>query len=201
MPTICIYCSSSDAIDLKWRRVAQGIADALIAREFDLVWGCGAVGLMGEVGRHFKNAGRKTTGVIPGKLNLSGIVFPDATECILTDTMSERKQIMIERADAFLALPGGFGTLEEIMEVITLCQLGYIHKPVALCNSGGFYEGLLAQFERMLREKFIRNSFRRLYLISDDPQEIAAYLSNSKPAQFSQKWFEDCLDGRAEVPE
>lgn len=201
MKNICIYCSSSDAIDPFWRQIARDLSDALIHEGFDLVWGCGAVGLMGEVGRRFAEKGHRTTGVIPRKLNLPGIVFPDADECILTDTMSERKQTMIDRADAFLALPGGFGTLEEILEVITLCQLGYQHKPVALCNSRGFYDGLLTQFERMYKEDFAKTNFRDLYLISDNPTEIASYLKNHKPATLPQKWFEECLDGRAEVPE
>ena len=201
MPNVCIYCSSSDAIDPKWREYARRVSDALIEREFDLVWGCGAVGLMGEVGRRFREKDRGTIGVIPRKLNLPGIVFPDADECRLTDTMSERKQAMISRADAFLALPGGFGTLEEILEVITLCQLGYLHKPVAICNNSGFYDGLLTQFDRIFDERFAKESFRKLFLISDDPEEIADHLKNSSPAHLPQKWFEECLDGRADIPE
>lgn len=201
MPALCIYASSSDAIDSKWRETTRAAADTLAAAGFDLVWGCGAVGLMGELGRGFRAAGRRLTGVIPRKLNLPGIVFPDPDELVLTDTMSERKQEMISRAEAFLALPGGFGTLEEILEVITLRQLGYLDKPIALLNSHGFYDSLLAQFELFFTERYAKESFRKLYLVSDDPAAITAYLLAAEHIPLPDKWFKESLDGRADIPE
>ena len=196
MPALCVYCSSSDGIDPHWRTAAREIATLLAEAGFDLVWGCGAVGLMGEVGNRFRAAGRRLTGVIPRKLNLPGIVYPDPDELLLTDTMSERKQLMISRADAFLALPGGFGTLEELLEVITLHQLGYLTAPIAIYNRNRFFDGLLQQFERMYSDRFAKEAFRALYLASPDPAVIRSWLLEHKPEPSPGKWFSETLDGR-----
>ncbi|MFP4229350.1 MAG: TIGR00730 family Rossman fold protein [Salinivenus sp.] len=156
MPSICVYCSSSDDIDAAYPPVAEALGRQLAARGHALVYGGGAVGLMGVLARAAHDAGGHVTGVIPSKLqDREGIAY-DADELVVTETMRERKRIMFSKADAFIVLPGGFGTLEEFMEVLTLKQLGYHDRPIALLNVDGFFDTLLSFFQELREGRFTR---------------------------------------------
>lgn len=162
MPAICVYCSSSNAIADHYPPVAETLGRLLAARGHSIVYGGGAVGLMGVLARAAHENGGHVTGVIPSKLqNREGIAY-DADELIVTETMRERKRIMFSKADAFVVLPGGFGTLEEFMEVLTLKQLGYHDHPIALLNVDGFFDTLLSFFEELREGRFTREAFAEL---------------------------------------
>lgn len=156
MPSICVYCSSSDAIAETYPPVAAALGRKIAHRNHRLIYGGGAVGLMGVMAEAAHEAGGTVTGVIPSKLqNREGIAY-DADELIVTDTMRERKRIMYQKADAFAVLPGGYGTLEEFMEVLTLKQLGYHDHPIVLLNVDDFFDTLLSFFEELRTGRFAR---------------------------------------------
>lgn len=148
-----------------------------------LVFGGGNRGLMGEVARAVHEGGGAVFGVIPEALkSREGIAYELADELVVTQTMQERKAIMFTRADAFVVLPGGFGTLEELMEVLTLKLLGYHGKAIVLVNSGGFYDPLLALFEHFYQERFASEQSRSLYFVADTPEEAMEYVLSYAPS-------------------
>lgn len=171
MPAICVYCSSSNAIDDAYPPVADALGTELARRGHTLVYGGGAVGLMGVVAHAVHEGGGQVTGVIPSKLqDREGIAY-EADELIVTDTMRERKGIMFRRADAFVVLPGGYGTLEEFMEVLTLKQLGYHDHPIAILNVDGFFDTLLDFFEELRDGRFARETITDLVHVVSSPEE------------------------------
>jgi uncharacterized protein (TIGR00730 family) len=170
MPSICVYCSSSDAIAEAYPPVAEALGRGIARRGHELLYGGGAVGLMGVMAEAAHDAGGRVTGVIPAKLqNREGIAY-DADELIVTDTMRKRKRIMYQQADAFAVLPGGYGTLEEFMEVLTLKQLGYHDHPIALINMDGFFDTLLSFFEELRDEAFARAAVTDLVSVVDSAE-------------------------------
>ena len=162
MASICVYCSSSNAIADTYPPVAEALGRGVARRGHELVYGGGAVGLMGVLAHAAHEEGGTVTGVIPSKLqDREGIAY-DADELIVTDTMRERKGIMFRRSDAFVVLPGGYGTLEEFMEVLTLKQLGYHNHPIAILNVDGFFDTLLDFFEELRDGRFAREAITDL---------------------------------------
>lgn len=156
---------------------------------YQLVYGGGMVGLMGEVARSVKKHGGSTLGVVPTALNIDKVVNDIDDELIITDGMRERKAIMDERADAFIGLPGGFGTFEEMFEVLTLKQLGYHNKPILFLNVRGYYDKLLEMFEHIYSENFAKSQYRSLYHICDSVSDAISYLSSYQPPDLPDKWF------------
>jgi uncharacterized protein (TIGR00730 family) len=166
---ICVYCGSSNRVDERWRVMARGVAKTLAERGIDVVYGGGSVGLMGEVADAALAAGANVIGVIPDKLRALELGHDGLSELVVTETMHERKMAMAERADAFIALPGGWGTLEEIFEVTTWTQLEYHRKPVGLLNAHGYYDHLVAFLGHAADEGFIRPEHRDLLRVATDP--------------------------------
>jgi cytokinin riboside 5'-monophosphate phosphoribohydrolase len=162
---VCVYCASSDSIPQAYFAAARQLGEELARRGWPLVYGGGSVGLMGELARTIHAAGGRVIGVIPQALLDREVGYRDSDELIVTATMRERKQIMDDRADAFLALPGGFGTLEELLEIMTLKQLAYHDKPIVVVSVDDYYEPLLAQFERIFAEGFTHDRVRGLYTV------------------------------------
>jgi hypothetical protein len=157
MAAVCVYCSSSDDIDDAYPPVAEALGRGIAKRGHRLVYGGGRVGLMGVVARAVHDEGGRVVGVIPEKLKArEGIAYDVADEMIVTETMAERKEEMYTRAEAFVVLPGGYGTLEEFLEVLTLRQLGYHDRPIALVNTNGFYDALLRFFTQLYDDRFAR---------------------------------------------
>jgi uncharacterized protein (TIGR00730 family) len=128
-------------------------------------------------------------GVIPEKLRDLSLAYEEADELIVTTDLRQRKAIMESRADAFVALPGGFGTLEEVMEVLTLKQLDYHGKPLVFLNTNGIYNGLLAFFDSLFAQRFVKDSLRELYFVAEQPEEVFAYLDAYEPPVPEAKWF------------
>jgi uncharacterized protein (TIGR00730 family) len=186
---LCVYCSSSDRLDPKYYSVAEEVGREMVKRGWDLVYGGGRTGLMGAVARSVKASGGRVIGVIPDFMKLKELAFTEADELVTVVTMRERKLLMETRADAFLTLPGGCGTLEEIMEIITLRQLNVLHKPCVFLNQDGFYDELLRFFQKMVDEKFCKPSNLGLFSVAKAAHEIFDQLDNGA-VNSEPKWFE-----------
>ena len=189
MKSIAVYCSSSDVIHKEYFNAAAQLGQLMASKGFQLVYGGGAVGLMGEVARSLKSAGGKTLGVVPKALNIENVVNDIDDELIITDGMRERKAIMEERSDAFIGLPGGFGTFEEMFEVLTLKQLGYHNKAIVFLNIRGYYDKLFEMFEHIYKEQFAKQQYRVLYHISDSAKDSIEYIETYQPPELPNKWF------------
>lgn len=187
---ICVFSSSSNAIADVYVDEARELARLIGSSGHSLVNGGSNVGLMDVVTRIAGKNGAKTIGVIPEKLRDFNLASEHAHEMIVSGDMAERKAKMRELSDAFVALAGGFGTLEEILEVITLKQLGYHHKAIVFINTNRFYEDLFRQFEKSFEEKFAKESYRRIYFIASNAGEAITYIETYKPEETENKWFE-----------
>ena len=187
---ICVFSSSSNAIADVYITEAISLAHLIGNSNFCLINGGSNVGLMEIVTREAGKKGAKTIGVIPEKLRDFNLASVHADEIIVSGDMMERKAKMRELADVFIALAGGFGTLEEILEVITLKQLGYHDKAIVFINSNGFYDDLFRQFEKSFDEKFAKESYRNLYFVAENSDEAMNYILNYIPDETVDKWFE-----------
>jgi len=187
--TICVFCSSSDAVDGAYHAAASELGSRMGRAGHTLVYGGGRVGLMGAVARGVHESGGKVIGVIPGFMNRPGVTYTEADELIVTPDMRERKTRMEDMAEAFIALPGGFGTLEEITEVITLLTFRVWVKPFVLVNTSGFYDPLIELFERYYRESFAKPDFRALCPFVDTPAQAMDYIRDFTPPPLVSKWF------------
>jgi uncharacterized protein (TIGR00730 family) len=161
--SICVYCSSSDTVSDGLRTLADQVGAGLAKRGWAMVYGGGAVGLMGVTARAALAGGAHVTGVIPDKLIDREVALHEVTELIRTATMRERKQLMDDRSDAFLILPGGIGTLEELIEMVSLRQLGYHDRPIVVLDADGFWEPLQQQLERMDQHHMLHQPMDRLW--------------------------------------
>lgn len=187
--TLCVYCSSSDRLDPKYFAAAEALGRAMAARGWGLVYGGGRTGLMGTVARTVKTGGGRVIGVIPEFMKLKELAYDEADELVTVVTMRERKLLMEARADAFVALPGGWGTLEEIMEILALRQLDVLRKPCVFLNQDGFYDDLLRFFARMIAERFNKPSNLELFHVARSVDEVLD-LAEGAPVAAETKWFE-----------
>ncbi len=187
--TICVYCSSSDAIDRVYFEAAVELGREMAARGWSLVYGGGNIGLMGALAEAVHGAGGRVVGVIPRALAEKGLAYADAEEMIITRDLRERKATMEARADAFIALPGGFGTLEELVEIVTLKQLSFHSKAMVLLNTAGFYDELLRVFERMYSLQFAKPVYRKLYHVAATPADALHHIATYEPPALDQKWY------------
>jgi uncharacterized protein (TIGR00730 family) len=187
---LCVYCSSSDRLDPKYTAAAEQLGHELVARGFGLVYGGGKTGLMGAVARAVKSRGGRVVGVIPEFMKVRELAYDEADELVTVVTMRERKLLMEARADAFVALPGGFGTLEEIMEILTLRQLDVVKKPCVFFNQDGFYDDLIRLFGRMLAEKFFKPSNMDLFRVATAVPDIFTQIEAARHAPVESKWFQ-----------
>ena len=189
MKSICVYCGSNFGSHNSYLEAAQGLGAELAERGFTLVYGGGKVGLMGAIADSALAAGGEVVGVIPQALVDKEIAHNGLSDLRVVGSMHERKSLMADLADAFIALPGGLGTLEEFCEVATWTQLGFHKKGCGLLNVEGFFDGLLTFLDRAMEEKFIRSEHRRIILSAKEPVELI-----EKLAQFEvptvHKWID-----------
>lgn len=190
MKSLCVYCASSDRLDPKYAAVAKQVGREIAARGWSLVYGGGKTGLMGAVARGTKDAGGKVIGVIPEFMKARELEFTEADELVSVITMRERKMIMETRADAFVALPGGWGTVEELLEILTLAHLETIHKPVVILNQDGFYDDLLRFFDRIVEEKFMRETIRGKYAVARTVAEVFPLIESWQHQPGDAKWYQ-----------
>ena len=169
---ICVYCGSAQGADPLYEAAARKLGQTLAQNGVGLVYGGGATGLMGAIASSVLANGGRVTGVIPDFLvNREGIL-PEIQECVVVGDMHERKRQMFERADAFVALPGGIGTLEELSEQLTWVQLERHTKPVVIADIGGFWQPLLQLFAHMRERRFIQSPFEVRYLVAEKIEDI-----------------------------
>ena len=180
---VCVYCGSGAGEDPAYAESARILGRALAKARIRLVYGGGSVGLMGIIARAALDEGGEVTGIIPRFLESRERVFPDVSELIVTEDMHERKMLMFERADAFVALPGGVGTLEELIEQLTWAQLGQHQKPVLLANIAGFWQPLIDLLDHMRAEHFIRNGMAVSPLVTDNVDDIVPMLAQACAAR------------------
>ncbi|MEM1125942.1 MAG: TIGR00730 family Rossman fold protein [Bacteroidota bacterium] len=173
---LCVYCASSTPPSPLYVHATQHVGTLIGQRGHTLVYGGGDVGLMGVVARAAHEAGGTVFGVIPAALrDIEGVAYEVADDLVVTQTMQERKALMYNLADAFLVLPGGFGTLEEFMEVLTLRNLGYHQKPIVVLNTDGVYDPLLAFFEGLQEQGMVRPHARAGFHVAATPEAAVAH--------------------------
>jgi hypothetical protein len=179
--SVCVFCSSSNSIAPEFFEAAAQLGAQIGRSGYGLVFGGTDGGLMGTVARSVHHNGGRVVGVLPEAFARRSLAYDTADELIITRDLRERKATMEARADAFIALPGGFGTLEEILEIITLKQLKFHSKPIVLLNTSGFYDHLIQFFDRLLQEQFVRAEGKLLYHVTDDPVDALAYIAQYQP--------------------
>ncbi|WP_108683313.1 TIGR00730 family Rossman fold protein [Methyloceanibacter sp. wino2] len=170
--TICVYCGSGAGQNPAFTEAARALGEALAEAGTNLVYGGGDLGLMGIVARSVINSGGHVTGIMPEFLHDRERMLVDVHELHIVDTMHERKHLMYEMSDAFVALPGGIGTLEEFVEQLTWSQLGQHKKPIVLVNIHGFWDPLLELFDRMMEHNFIRSGFELKMSVADSAEDV-----------------------------
>jgi len=175
--SVCVFCGSSDRAARSHRVAATKLGRILAAADIELVFGGGRVGLMGVIADAVLTAGGRAVGVIPDHLVKAEVGHGRVTELIVTRTMHERKQTMFARADAFIVLPGGPGTLDETFEILTWRQLQLHDKPVVICDLGGYWQPLVALIEHMIRRRYVRADFRSFYSVVDRVDRILPSLA------------------------
>jgi len=165
--SICVYCGSGNGADPAFTEAARRLGEMLAEARIRLVYGGGRIGLMGEVARSVLAAGGEVTGIIPEFLKARELMLPDAQELHVVKDMHARKQMMFEHADAFIALPGGIGTLEELVEQMTWAQLGRHEKPILIADINGFWRPLLSLLAHMRESGFLRPGLEVRYLVAE----------------------------------
>ena len=187
MKKITIYCGSKKGDSGIYEAGARALVQEMIKRDYSLVYGAGRVGLMGVIADEMLAAGKEVLGIIPQKLVDREVAHQGCTELIIVETMRDRKWLMAERGDGFIAMPGGIGTLEELFEIMTLNQLRYIQKPLALYNVNGFYDKLLDFLNHAMDQGFLYSEQEEILIVSDDPSDLldqmAAYQAK-RPADW-----------------
>lgn len=186
---ICVFCSSSDAVGPEYFAAAAAMGSLIGSGRHTLVYGGGTVGMMGAVARAVHGAGGRVVGIIPRFMDRAGVTYDKCDELVVTEDMRDRKAGMMGSSDAFVALPGGFGTLEELAELITLLQFRLLTGPLALVNTLGFYDGLAGLFERFYREKFAKPENGSVLALVEDPAAAMRYIDTFTPPQLVSKWF------------
>lgn len=172
MKSICVFCGSRLGSKLTYREVAASVGELIAHQRLRLVYGGGNIGLMGVVADAVLASGGEVVGVIPKHLQDKEVGHAGLTELHIVNTMHERKALMANLADAFIALPGGFGTFEEFCEILTWAQLDLHHKPCGLLNIDHFYDPLISLFDRAVDEGFLRPEYRAMVLTASDPDEL-----------------------------
>lgn len=192
MNRICVFCGSNNGVEPIYLEAAEKVGKFLATENIELVYGGGRVGLMGKIADTVLAAGGRVIGVIPEALAVKEVAHQGLTELHVVSSMHERKALMAELADGFIALPGGFGTFEELCEIITWAQLGIHRKPCALLNVGGFYDNLIALFDYSTAQGFIRDEHRRLVLVESEIEKLYALMKDFRPPVL-EKWIDKNL--------
>lgn len=190
MKSICVYCGSNFNGDSNLLKTIEDLAKTMATQNITLIFGGGSVGVMGVLANEILKGGGKAIGIIPQFLMDKEVGHTGLTELIITENMHQRKQKMIDLADGFVILPGGFGTLEELFEVLTWLQLGLHGKPIGVLNIDGFYDPLFAQMDLMVKNKFVKQVNRDLVFNETDTEILVNKMKNfdAKP---DDVWFRE----------
>jgi uncharacterized protein (TIGR00730 family) len=188
---ICVYCGSSVGARPSYQQAAQRLGAMMAERGIGLVFGGGGIGLMGVIADAVLARGGEAIGVIPESLVRREIGHRGVTKLHVVETMHQRKALMADLSDAFIALPGGYGTLEEICETITWSQLGIQQKPCGLLNIENYWNGMLEFLDHAVREQFVRPENRNLVLVASTPEEMLNKLVDWAPPAHIEKWLDE----------
>ncbi len=188
MKRICVFCGSREGNKPAYTEAARALGGLLAREGIGLVYGGGGIGLMKLLADAVLDAGGQVTGVIPQALTIQEIAHPRVTDLRVVGSMHERKALMAELSDAFIALPGGYGTLEEFCEVVTWAQLGLHRKPCGLLNVAGFYDPLLDQLDRQVAEGFLSPTMRTLVIEASEPGRLLADLKAYR-SPVTERWM------------
>ena len=192
MQQICVFCGSSMGTGLQYRKAAGDLGKLLAMKGIGLVYGGSNVGLMKIIADTVLQNNGRVTGVMPHHLISREIAHTGITEMFEVDTMAQRKEMMISISDAFIALPGGYGTLDELSEVLTFNQLRITDKPLGLLNTGGYFDALLRFFDHGVNEGFIRREHRDNLIVAEDTENLLDLLAQWQPVP-TGKWIEEIL--------
>lgn len=176
---ICLFGASSENIDKSYFVEVEKLGKLMASRGHNLVFGGGATGLMGAAVRGLSSEGGKSLGIAPRFFDQPGVLFEECTEFVFTDTMRQRKQLMEEKSDAFIIVPGGIGTFEEFFEILTLKQLGRHDKPIAIFNINNYYDDMNNIILKAAKEGFLKEMHLDIFKISNDPKELLDYIEKA----------------------
>lgn len=186
---ICVYCASSSKVDAVYLDAAYDLGRQVARAGIELIYGGAAIGLMGAVARGVHAEQGKVVGVLPKFFLQKDIKYDEVDELIVTRDMRERKGIMDERSDAFIVLPGGVGTLEEAMEILSLVQLRLTTKPLVFVNTKGFYDSLYEHFKKMVGLHFAKEETLDMFALVETPEDALQFIEDYKPPELHSKWF------------
>ena len=190
MKNILIYCGSSAGYNEIYKNTATHVGKILANQGLSLVYGGGSVGLMGTVADAILANGGKAIGVIPSFMEPWEVQHKGLTECIVTQTMHTRKQLMAEKSDAVIALPGGWGTLDELFEILTWRQLGLHKMPVGILNTNGFYDPMMVMLEKMVSEGFVKEANLKMLIVDNNIELLLEKLRNDvSEGELVGKWL------------
>lgn len=189
LSAICVFCASSNAVDQVYKDAAFDLGRRIGKAGIDLVYGGASIGLMGCVARGQHQAGGKVIGVLPKFFKVKDIEYSQADELIVVEDMRQRKDVMDKRADAFIVLPGGVGTLEEAMEILSMVQLGLTNKPLVFINTENFYGGLIEHMKKMVELKFAKEETLNMFAAAPHPQAALDYIKNFTSTNLRGKWI------------
>ena len=189
--SICVFCSSSNSIDGVYFETATDLGHRIGQLGLGLVYGGASIGLMGAIARATHEKGGRVLGVIPEffRDKDKNFEYSKADELIIVETMRIRKAVMDERADAFIALPGGIGTLEEAIEIMSMKQLGLTDKPLVFVNTNNFYDGLISNLRKMVGLRFAKSSTLELFAVCPDPSSALEFILSYQPKKTENKWL------------
>lgn len=190
MKNILIYCGSSAGYNEIYRQTATEIGQILATKKLTLIYGGGSVGLMGITADAVLDNGGEVIGIIPSFMEAWEVQHKGLTECIVVESMHARKQLMADKSDAVIALPGGWGTLDELFEILTWRQIGLHAMPIGLLNINGFYNPLLAMLEKMVEEGFVKEANYKMLIVDDNIESLLEKLNNdSSQGELVGKWI------------
>jgi uncharacterized protein (TIGR00730 family) len=186
--SVCVFCGSRTGGPAIYTDTTRRLGKLLAARKLDVVFGAGHIGLMGVLADAALTDGGRVIGIIPQSLVDRELAHTGLTELHVCRTMHERKALMADRSDAFIALPGGYGTLDETFEILTWAQLGIHAKPIGLLNVNGFFDPLLAWLDVAMRDGFLKPKHRELLLVDTDPERLLDRLGMPRDGKLPDKW-------------
>ena len=185
---ICVYCSSSNDLHEKFYIFSKELGEKIAKNGYDMVYGGTTVGMMGVIASSAQNKGAHVIGVIPERIAGFGLKNLELSEIVITKDMRERKATMEKYSDIFIAAPGGFGTFEEIFEIIVAKQLGYHNKPVIFLNFNNYYGNMLKMFDTVYKNNFAKQEMKELYYVTDNIDDMFDYISSYKPNEYVLKY-------------
>lgn len=189
--SICVFCGSSPGANGDYGKAARELGKLMAANHTTLVYGGSNIGLMRAIADEVLNLSGKVIGIMPQGLIDREVAYTELKEFHVVDTMSRRKELMAELSDAFIAMPGGIGTLDELFEVMSWNQLDIMDKPVALLNTGGYYDHLVAFLKHTVDQRFVRHEHYSNLIVEEDPAKLLQRLEEYVPLHVDSKWIDD----------